>query len=96
MAAIVQTPAKAPEPGTPAAKARAVARDYEAVFLTQMFSSLFSSLGADGPLGGGGAQGTYRSLLAEEYGRSVAAAGGVGLADTLARELLSLQEARAS
>ena len=95
MAAIVQMPAKAPEPGTPAAKARAVARDYEAVFLTQMFSSLFSSLGKDGPLGGG-AQGTYRSLLAEEYGRSVAAAGGIGLADTLAGELLSLQEARAS
>ena len=96
MAAITQTPAKAPEPGTPAAKARAVARDYEAVFLTQMFSSLFSSLGKDGPLGGGGTQGIYRSLLAEEYGRSVAAAGGIGLADTLARELLSLQEARAS
>ncbi len=93
---VAQPGAAVARPGTPAAKARGAAQEFEAVFLAQMFSTLFSSLGQDGPLGGGGTQGIYRSLLAEEYGRAVAAAGGVGLADPLARELLSLQESRAS
>lgn len=86
-----------PKPGgTLAAKARAAGQDFEAVLLSQVFSAMFSSLGEDGPLGGGSAQGIYRSLLAEEYGRTVAAAGGIGLADAVARELISIQESRAS
>ena len=90
-------PGTTPSQGTtPAAKARAAGQEFEAVLLSQVFSAMFSSLGEDGPLGGGGAQGIYRSLLAEEYGRTVAAAGGIGLADTVARELISIQESRAS
>lgn len=94
-AALPVTGALPPAPGTPAAKAKAAGQEYEAVFLSQMFSTMFSSLGQEGPLGGG-ASGIYRSMLAEEYGRAVAANGGIGLADTLARELLSLQEGHAS
>ena len=85
-----------PKGTTLAARARAAGQEFEAVLLSQVFSTMFSSLGQDGPLGGGGAQGIYRSLLAEEYGRTVAAAGGIGLADTVARELISIQESRAS
>ena len=96
MASPIPTLQAAARPDTYAAKARAAGRDFEATFLAQMVSTLFSGLGNEGPLGGGGAQGIYRSLLAEEYGRAVAEAGGIGLADTVARELLSLQESRAS
>ena len=52
---------------------------------------MLSSLGQVRPLGRG-APGIDRLLLAEEYGRTEAAAGSIGLADTIARELLSLQE----
>ena len=64
---------------------------FEALLLLQRFSTMFSSLGQVGPLGDG-APGIDRLLLAEEYGRTEAAAGSIGLADTIARELLSLQE----
>ena len=34
----------------------------------------------------------FRSLLIEQYGQEIAAGGGIGLADDVARELISLQE----
>jgi Rod binding domain-containing protein len=80
----------------PAAKAAAkldeAAQDFEAVFLTQMMQAMFAGLSGDGPLGGGEAGGAWRSMLADQYGRSVAAAGGIGLADHVRRELLALQQ----
>ncbi|MFD1704455.1 rod-binding protein [Methylopila henanensis] len=75
-----------------ASRLDAAAVDFEAVFLTQMMQSMFSGLGDDGPLGGGPGTDAYRSMLADQYGRSVAAAGGVGLADHVRSELLSLQK----
>lgn len=72
---------------------REAAEDFEAVFLTTMLSQMFSDVPTDGPFGGGHAEQMYRSLLIEEYGSNIAATGGIGIADAVARELLSLQEA---
>lgn len=68
------------------------AEDFEAVFLTQMMERMFDGLGEDGPLGGGSAGGAYRSMLADQYGKNIAAAGGIGLADQVRRELIALQQ----
>jgi Rod binding domain-containing protein len=79
----------------PKAKARAGAVDFEAVFLNSMFSQMFTGLGGDGPFGGGGAVGVWRSFLSEEYAKSFAKAGGIGIADHVYRSLIAQQEVAA-
>jgi len=75
------------------AKARAQAEDFEAVFLNSMFSEMMTGIDGDGPFGGGTGIGVWRSFLTEEYAKSLARAGGIGLADDVYRSLLQLQEA---
>jgi len=75
------------------AKARAQAEDFEAVFLNSMFSEMMTGIDGEGPFGGGGGTGVWRSFLTEEYSKSFAKAGGIGLADDVYRSLLQQQEA---
>ena len=77
-----------------AAKARTAAQDFEAVFLNSMFSQMFAGVN-EGPFGGGQAANTWRSFLTDEYARNFAKAGGIGIADSVYKELIALQEARA-
>jgi Rod binding domain-containing protein len=74
-------------------KTKNAARDFEAVFLNTMFQQMFSSIGK-GPFGGGPAANVWRSLLTDEYAKSFANAGGIGLADHVQRALLAQQEIR--
>jgi Rod binding domain-containing protein len=76
-------------------KARAAATDFEAVFLNSMFSQMFTGISGEGPFGGGKGTGVWRSFLTEEYSKSFAKAGGIGLADHVYQSLLAQQEARA-
>ncbi|MGH6767569.1 MAG: flagellar assembly peptidoglycan hydrolase FlgJ [Xanthobacteraceae bacterium] len=80
----------------PKAKARAAAVDFEAVFLNNMFSQMFTGIDGDGPFGGGGKAGVWRSFLTEEYSKTFAKAGGIGIADHVYRALLARQEVGAS
>jgi peptidoglycan hydrolase FlgJ len=50
-------------------------------------------LGEDGYFGGGPGEDIYRSMLVEQYGKSLARAGGIGMSDAVQREILRLQEA---
>ena len=77
------------------AKARAAAEDFEAVFLNTMFSQMFTGIDGEGPFGGSQATGVWRSFLTDEYAKSFAKKGGVGIADEVYRTLLAQQEARA-
>ena len=43
-------------------------------------------------VGGGPGEEIFRSLMLDQYGRRIAADGGFGLADSVKRQLLSLQE----
>ena len=84
-------------PLDPKAKARANAVDFEAMFLNSMFSQMFTGIDGDGPLGGGsGGAGVWRSFLTDEYAKSFAKAGGIGMADHVYRSLIAQQEARAT
>jgi Rod binding domain-containing protein len=74
-------------------KARGAAQDFEAVFLNAMFQQMFSNVG-QGPFGGGQAAGVWRTFLTDEYAKSFAKAGGIGIADHVQRALLAQQEAR--
>jgi len=79
----------------PKAKARAQATDFEAMFLHSMFSQMFTGIDGEGPFGGAGGPGVWRSFLADEYAKSFAKGGGIGIADHVYRALLAQQEARA-
>jgi peptidoglycan hydrolase FlgJ len=72
--------------------ARKTAEDFEAYFLSQAFEQMFADVAPDSLFGGGNAEQTYRSLLFQEYGKAVAKSGGIGLADSVQREILKLQE----
>ncbi len=75
-------------------KAKAASQDFEAVFLNSMFQQMFTGLQGDGPFGGNGATGVWRSFLTDEYSKSFAKAGGIGIADQVYKSLLVQQEAR--
>ncbi len=70
-----------------------VAEEFEAVFIAQMMAPMFQGLETDELFGGGPGEDIYRSVLVEEYGKSIARAGGIGLSDAIQREILRLQEA---
>ena len=75
-------------------KARAAAQDFEAVFLNSMFQHMFTGIEGDGPFGGSGATGVWRSMITDQYARSFAKAGGIGIADQVYRSLIAHQEAQ--
>jgi peptidoglycan hydrolase FlgJ len=76
-------------------KAHAAAVSFEAQFLNSMFSQMFAGIQGDGPFGGGPAVGVWRSFLSEQYAKSFAKAGGIGIADKVYHTLLAQQEAHA-
>lgn len=82
-------------PGTPQAKARKSAEEFEAVFLQSMIQEMFTDVGKDGPLGEGAAGGAWRSLLVQEYAGTIARSGGIGVADSVYRAILGRQTAAA-
>lgn len=79
---------------TTQAKAKTAAQDFEAVFLNSMFQHMFTGLEGEGPMGGKGATGMWRSFLTDQYAKNIAKAGGIGIADQVYRSLLAQQEAR--
>ena len=74
------------------AEAAKVGQDFEAMFLSQMLTPIFDQLETDGPFGGGSAERMFRSFQVEQYGKAIAKAGGIGLAGSIQREILMLQE----
>lgn len=76
-------------------KARNAAQDFEAVFLNSMFSQMMTGMDGEGPFGGGAATGVWRSFLTDEYAKSFAKKGGIGIADEVYRTLIAQQEAKA-
>ncbi len=66
---------------------RKEAEDLEAVFLSVMIEPMIPD-GEDSQLfGGGQANSIYRSLMIQEYGKTLSAAGGVGLADGIVKNV---------
>lgn len=76
------------------AKAKSTAENFEAVFLNSMFQQMFTEVGGDGPFGGKGATGIWRSMLTDEYSKSFAKAGGIGIASQVYSALMAQQEMR--
>ncbi len=73
-------------------QARKTAEDFEAVFLTQMLQPMFEGIKPEAPFGGGNSEAMWRSMQIEEYGKAITKAGGIGIADSVYREIIKLQE----
>ena len=76
------------------AKAKSTATDFEAMFLNSMFSQMTSGLKGEGPFGDTPGTGVWRSMLTEQYSKSFAKAGGVGIANEVYRTLILQQAGR--
>ena len=71
-----------------------VAQDFEAVFMSEMIRPMFDTVEVDSTFGGGRAEEIFKSMMINEYGKTLAANGGVGLADQVKESLIALQEGR--
>jgi peptidoglycan hydrolase FlgJ len=76
-------------------KAKATAQDFEGMFLNSMFSQMTSGLKGDGPFGDTVGTGVWRSMLTDQYSRSFAKAGGIGISNDVYRSLILQQANRA-
>jgi Rod binding domain-containing protein len=77
-------------------KAKAAAQDFEAVFLNSMFSQMTSGVKGEGPFGDTPGTGVWRSMLTEQYSKSFAQAGGVGISNEVFRTLIMQQAGKTS
>jgi flagellar protein FlgJ len=70
--------------------AKAASQNFEAMFLNSMFQEMFTKIDGDGPFGGSGSLKVWRSFMTEQYAKSFAKTGGIGIApkvyDTLLRQ----------
>jgi len=85
--------AAAPEQRVPD-EIRRTAEEFEAVFLTEMLAPMFEGLDTDGLGGGGAGEEIFRPMLIERYAESLARSGGVGIAESVMREMMRLQAAQ--
>ena len=84
----------APRANTDPAAAKKTGQDFEAFFLSQVFEHMFAGVQTDAVFGGGQSETVYRSLLLQQYSKVAAKSGGIGIADTVQREILRAQEAK--
>jgi Rod binding domain-containing protein len=77
------------------AKAKGAAQDFEAVFLNSMFSQMTSGIKGEGPFGDTPGTGVWRSMLTDQYSKSFAKAGGIGISNDVYRTLILQQANRA-
>ena len=73
------------------AKAQTQAQNFEGMFLNSMFSQMTSGLKGEGPFGNTTGTGIWRSMQIEQYSKSFAQAGGVGIAKNVYRTLIMQQ-----
>jgi Rod binding domain-containing protein len=56
-----------------------------------MLGQMFTGIETDGPFGGGFGEEMFRSVMTDALGKEMTRAGGIGLSDTIQREILKMQ-----
>lgn len=77
--------------GVSAQQIRESAEEFEAVFLSQMLATMTKELGGAGSVAGGGDD-VYRDMFTQEVAKMISRSGGIGVADTVLKEMLKTQE----
>jgi peptidoglycan hydrolase FlgJ len=93
MALMQATQGKVGDKPTPAEieKATEAAKEFEAVFVSEMMKPMFEGIQTDGMFGGGKGEEVFRSMLLQEYGKLMSQTGSVGVADTVREEMIRMQ-----
>ncbi len=77
------------------AKIRKTAEEFETMYLENMLQQVFPQDSGEGPIGNNGpGSDVWRGMLVNEYARGVSKSGGLGIADTIYRQMLQMQEAQ--
>ena len=79
----------APE-GDTREKIAKTAKDFESSFLSVMLGQMFEGVG-DGEFSGGQGEQMFRSFLMDAISKNITKAGGIGVSDSVQREMLKLQ-----
>jgi Rod binding domain-containing protein len=90
-AALAQSEKAARRPTRVETQARAAAESFESVFLFEVMQSMYADV-KPGAFGGGNEENLYQSMLNEEVAKSISRQGGVGIADSIYREIMRQQE----
>src|SRR5690606_20700212 len=70
---------------------RETAKQFETQFLSIMLQQMFAGVETSAPFGGGPGEAMFRSFMTDAMARQMSGAGGIGVADVVAREMLKLQ-----
>jgi Rod binding domain-containing protein len=82
-------PSQAADP----AALRKSAQDFEAMAIGQLLQPMFDTTDtAHGLFGGGDGEETWKPMLIQEFGKQIAAKGGIGLAQPVYDAMLRMQE----
>lgn len=68
------------------------AQDFEAVFLSEMFSHMFQGVEADPEFGGGRGEKMFKDMLVNEYGKAVAHGRGIGISAQIQKTMIEMQQ----
>lgn len=90
-AALAQSAKSARRPNRTETQARAAAESFESVFLFEVMQSMYADI-KPGAFGGGNDENLYRSMMNEEVAKSISRQGGIGIADSIYREIMRQQE----
>lgn len=74
------------------AAARKAADSFETMFISQLLQNIPSGSDPNGPFGGGEAEEMYQGMMNDEYANKIAKSGGIGLSDSIYRQILKMQE----
>jgi len=72
-------------------KTDVAARDFEAVFISQMLAHMFDGIETNEMFGGGASEKIYKSMMVEEYGKIISQSGGIGVSDSIKSQLIAMQ-----
>ena len=73
------------------AKIDETARDFEAMFMTEMLRPMFEGIKVDETFGGGKGEEVFQSMMLDEYGKNMATQGSLGIADLVKEQLIEMQ-----
>lgn len=67
------------------------AREFEAVFISEMMKPMFEGISTDGLFGGGKGEEIFRGMMIQEYGKILAQTGGIGISGQVREEMIRMQ-----
>lgn len=72
----------------------ATARDFEAVFISEMIKPMFEGIETDGQFGGGKGEEVFRGMMIQEYGKAIAEKDITGIQTQVKNKLIEMQAQR--